>query len=812
MAFNLGDIFVTFKAKTEGTEAAINDFKQTINKIEDTTKKIDEFGKKTAAIGTQMSVKLTLPILAGFTAMVKGASDLNETLNKVDVAFADQAQAVKDWSKTAITQMGLAQGSALDAAALFGDMSTAMGLNTTQAKEMSTGLVQLGADMASFKNISFERAQTALAGIYTGETEALKGLGIVMTQANLATFAQNQGIKKNLDELTQAEMVQLRYNYVMSVTTNAQGDFVRTAEGTANQTRTTGERFKELTATLGQQLLPIVNRVLMKIQSVIAWFQQLNPEQQRTIIKIMAVVAAMGPLLVVIGKVIEGIAQLRAALTLLAAHPIVAIVMLIIGVFTGLFLILKKFYDENEQFRNIVNAVWNSVREAIVNAWNAIKAVMQPMIDIIVETAKEIWHFIQPILEAVVKSKAFQYAIVALIAVALLPLVAVLSLITAVVMIVVGIFAAVALAAQKYMEVIDNLNPTLDLFGNKQQKVTDAMNKQKKAHDDVVASLKKLKDAQDAASDAALGLEGSQLAVERSQRSYNDAVQQYGADSLEAREAAHSLKVSQEQLKDDTEKNKTATDELTKSQSDLTKKREDEAKAIQDAKMKQAEYNATVAGQPGLWEQAQMGASQYMSMISTGWNTLTQSIGLGAQQAGQWIMDAFGNVKSFLSGVWTNIQNGFTGAFNAIGGVVTGIGTTIQNIFKGAFNTVASFWNRTVGAMNFTIPDWVPGGLGGKKWDVPDLPMLAEGGVVSRATLAMIGEGSEPEAVIPLSKIGQVADNMGGGRGNTTIHVHLDGIMARSKSELRDIVMDGLKAVDERLAAQGKKTILGGAS
>lgn len=93
---------------------------------------------------------------------------------------------------------------------------------------------------------------------------------------------------------------------------------------------------------------------------------------------------------------------------------------------------------------------------------------------------------------------------------------------------------------------------------------------------------------------------------------------------------------------------------------------------------------------------------------------------------------------------------------------------------------------------------------------MPTLPYLAEGGIVDKATLAVIGEGREPEAVIPLSKIGQVAAQMGAnGQGGNTFNLHFDGIMARSKSELRDIMMEGIEAVDERLRAQGKKPILG---
>ena len=136
-----------------------------------------------------------------------------------------------------------------------------MGIGSEKSADMSMKLVQLAGDMASFKNISVERAQTALNAVYTGETESLKALGVVMTQANLQQFAINQGIETNIADMSQAELVQLRYAYVLSQTSNAQGDFQRTSDSAANQSRTFKERIKELGTQFGEKLLPIVEDV-----------------------------------------------------------------------------------------------------------------------------------------------------------------------------------------------------------------------------------------------------------------------------------------------------------------------------------------------------------------------------------------------------------------------------------------------------------------------------------------------------------------------------------------------------------------------
>jgi hypothetical protein len=94
---------------------------------------------------------------------------------------------------------------------------------------------------------------------------------------------------------------------------------------------------------------------------------------------------------------------------------------------------------------------------------------------------------------------------------------------------------------------------------------------------------------------------------------------------------------------------------------------------------------------------------------------------------------------------------------------------TMYTIAKTIFNGIARIWNNTFGKLSFSVPDWVPG-IGGKGFDVPNIPMLAEGGIVTGPTLAMIGEGNGPEAVIPLSRMGEFG--MGGGM-NITVNAGL---------------------------------------
>ena len=302
--------------------------------LSDAQKSLVSFSKQAAELGKTMSTFVTAPLLAAGTASVMMASDFNESLNKVDVAFASSSQVVKDFAKTSLTSFGIAEGTALDMAALFGDMATSMGLGVGEASKLSTSLVGLAGDLSSFKNINIKEATTALNGIFTGETESLKRLGVIMTETNLKTFALSQGMTKQYDTMSQAEKVMLRYNYVMANTKNAQGDFARTNEGAANQMRMFGEGVKQLSAQFGQVMLPAVTSIVSGLNSMIQGFSDSSEGTKTFIVALAGITAGVGPLLFLVGtivpKVIEGFNLMSAAavkfnLTLTSATGIVGL-------------------------------------------------------------------------------------------------------------------------------------------------------------------------------------------------------------------------------------------------------------------------------------------------------------------------------------------------------------------------------------------------------------------------------------------------------------------------------------------------------
>lgn len=314
MASVVGQLYVEISADTSKLDSGVKDAQR---EIADLNKKIQESNKKTldtfSRVGTGLTVGLTVPLAAAGTAALKYASDLEETQSKVDVVFGESAETVKSWAETSVQQMGLASETAMSAAATYGNMADGMGLASETGLEMAMSLTQLSADLASFNNTSQETAQIALASVFTGETETLKQYGIVMTQTNLQQFAMQQGITKTVQEMTQAEQVQLRYNYVLANTANAQGDFARTSDSVANQTRMAKEQLKQVAATLGQNLAPMAAKVLSGINDLLEGFNNLDESQQKLIIGIGAVAAAAGPVVKIGTTAVKGITAIKNA-------------------------------------------------------------------------------------------------------------------------------------------------------------------------------------------------------------------------------------------------------------------------------------------------------------------------------------------------------------------------------------------------------------------------------------------------------------------------------------------------------------------
>ena len=173
-----------------------------------------------------------------------------------------------------MTNFGLSELSAKKYMGVFGQMSNAMGITGQAALDMAEDVTGLTGDVASFYNLSTDEAYTKLKSIWTGETETLKDLGVVMTQTNLDQYALNNGFGKTTAKMTEQEKVMLQYQYVTSALSNATGDFVKTQDSWANQTRILSLRFEQLKASLGKGFIALFTPILRGLNTVLAGLQK----------------------------------------------------------------------------------------------------------------------------------------------------------------------------------------------------------------------------------------------------------------------------------------------------------------------------------------------------------------------------------------------------------------------------------------------------------------------------------------------------------------------------------------------------------
>lgn len=270
--------------------------------LEKTGEQLEKAGSKISGVGNALTIGVTTPVVAAGAAIYKYSSDLTEAENKTEAVFGNMTDSVNEWAKDSLNNFGMARSTAYDAVSLYGDMATSMGLTTKQAADMSMSLVELSADLSSFKNISLEQSQNALKSIFTGETETLKNLGIIMTETQLKAYAMSKGFEKSYTEMSQAEKVQLRYQYVLESSANAIGDYGRTNGEAAGQMRLLPEALKELASSFKDNVEPAITPVITALNNAIVSFGKLDDGTKNFIVTTALAVAALGPLISIIGK------------------------------------------------------------------------------------------------------------------------------------------------------------------------------------------------------------------------------------------------------------------------------------------------------------------------------------------------------------------------------------------------------------------------------------------------------------------------------------------------------------------------------
>lgn len=318
MGFDLGvirgliDLKDTFTSTLVHAEEQLVHFsarvESEVKRTKDLSAGLETMGAAATRSGLALSVGLTAPIVAAGGVIAKLGIDAVESRNLMEVSFGSMINSADAWANALSKDLGLNRFEMEKTAGTMFNMVSSMGLGKQAAFDVSTGIVKLAADMASFRNIPIEDALTKLRSGLVGETEPLKAIGILVDENTVKHYAYANGIAQAGTELTAQQKVLARYGAILQQTSNDQGDLARTMESPANQLRIMQSRITETATALGTSLIPIVSSTIDILSRAVPWIQKgvelfiSLPEPIKIgAIALAGLVAAAGPLLIIFG-------------------------------------------------------------------------------------------------------------------------------------------------------------------------------------------------------------------------------------------------------------------------------------------------------------------------------------------------------------------------------------------------------------------------------------------------------------------------------------------------------------------------------
>jgi hypothetical protein len=324
---------------------------------------------------------------AGAFFLGNKASDLNETISKSGVVFGKNAEDIQQWSRSAASSMGMSQNSALGAAATFGNLFVSMGIGAKPTKEMSTNLVELAGDLASFNNMDPTEVLEKLRSGLVGETEPLRSLGVNLNQVTIEAKAMELGLWDGEGAISAAAKSQAAYALILEQTGTAQGDFARTSDGMANQQRIVAATFEDTMARMGQAFTPLFEAILPKVSEGLTAFSNWVWENMPAIQEVI------GTVLDYIGKGFEFVfGTILPALVdgFKTVSPVVSDVMGVVGEVIG-FITEEVIPGLQEVFAGVVE--WTKAN------WPTISSIIKQVGGAIIAVVKAVW----PVVESVAK-------------------------------------------------------------------------------------------------------------------------------------------------------------------------------------------------------------------------------------------------------------------------------------------------------------------------------------------------------------------------------------------------------------------------
>lgn len=300
MAITADELLILIKARDEATKV----FSQV-------SRNFATFSRDMARVGRTLTTRITLPIIGVGVGLFKMAADAVESENLFSEVMEDMADSTREWSEGLRDQLGLNDFEIRKMTSTLFLMTNAMGIQKDAALDMSKRLTELAFDMASFRNLRVEEAFEKITAGITGEAEPLKRIGILVNEASTKQALLNANLITGSEVLNDQQKIMGRYLAILQQTTKDTGDLARTLESPTNQLRLLISDFKLAAITLGTELMPEFRKLLELGKEVLEWlkdavksFASLSREEQESKVKLVLLVAALGPLLMILGSLI----------------------------------------------------------------------------------------------------------------------------------------------------------------------------------------------------------------------------------------------------------------------------------------------------------------------------------------------------------------------------------------------------------------------------------------------------------------------------------------------------------------------------
>lgn len=222
-----------------------------------TSSVVGGFGFGAGLTALSLTERAIRGVIDGMGDVVTAASNMTETQTKLDQVFKTSADSMREWAEGSAQSMIMSEQAALASAASFGNFLQALGIGEQQSAEMSRGLTQLSADLASYNNLAggAEEATMRLFSGMSGEMEAVRRLGIDLSETAVTTYLLEHGVKRVGMQFRQSDKTMARYALIMRDSAKAQGDVERTGMNLANRQREFNAEVGNLQAALGAGLV-----------------------------------------------------------------------------------------------------------------------------------------------------------------------------------------------------------------------------------------------------------------------------------------------------------------------------------------------------------------------------------------------------------------------------------------------------------------------------------------------------------------------------------------------------------------------------